>query len=63
MTHDVREIPPEIDRVVLMQEGRVLADGKKREVLTPEALSLCYGVKLRVNWRDGLCEVRPAGER
>ena len=63
VTHDVREIPPEIDRVVLMQEGRVLADGKKREVLTPESLSLCYGVKLRVNWRDGLCEVRPAVER
>ena len=63
VTHDVREIPPEIDRVVLMQEGRVLADGKKREVLTPDSLSLCYGVKLRVNWRDGLCEVRPAVER
>ena len=63
VTHDVREIPPEIDRVVLMQEGRVLADGNKREVLTTESLSLCYGVKLRVNWRDGRCEVRPTGER
>ena len=63
VTHDVREIPVEIDRVVLMREGCVLADGKKREVLTAESLSLCYGVELRVSWRDGLCEVRPAVER
>ena len=62
VTHDVREIPPEIDRVVLMREGCVLADGKKREVLTAESLSLCYGVELRVSWKNGLCDVRPAGE-
>ena len=60
VTHDVREIPPEIDRVVLMKAGRIIADGKKRRVLTAKRLSACYGVEARVSWRDGFCEIRPA---
>ncbi len=60
VTHDVREIPPEIDRVVLMKKGRILADGTKRRVLTAELLSACYGVEVKVSWRHGFCEVRPA---
>ena len=60
VTHDVREIPPEIDRVVLMKKGRILADGRKRQILTPEQLSACYGVEVRVSWKDGFCAVRPA---
>jgi len=60
VTHDVREIPPEIDRVVLMKEGRVLADGPKRDVLSADALSVCYGMELLVKWQDGLCEIRPS---
>ncbi len=59
VTHDAREIPPEIDRVVLMKKGRILADGKKRRVLTAKRLSACYGVEARVSWRDGFCEIRP----
>ena len=60
VTHDVREIPPEIDRVVLMKKGRILADGRKRQILTPKKLSACYGVEVRVSWKDGFCAVRPA---
>ncbi|MFP6884297.1 MAG: ATP-binding cassette domain-containing protein [Roseibacillus sp.] len=60
VTHDVREIPPEIDRVVLMKKGRILADGRKRRVLTAEQLGACYGVEVRVSWKDGFCAVRPA---
>lgn len=60
VTHDVREIPPEIERVVLMKAGKILADGKKRKVLTAEGLHQCYEMKLRVHWSGGYCEVRPA---
>ena len=59
VTHDVREIPPEIDRVVLMKGGKVLADGKKRQVLTSENLSECYGIGMKVRWSGGFCDVRP----
>ena len=60
VTHDVREIPPEIERVVLLKEGKVLADGKSRTVLTPEMLSECYEIGMKVRWSGGFCDVRPA---
>lgn len=60
VTHDVREIPPEIERVVLLKGGKVLADGKSRKVLTPEMLSACYGIGMKVRWSGGFCDVRPA---
>jgi iron complex transport system ATP-binding protein len=59
VTHDVREIPPEIERVVLMKRGGILADGKKRQVLTAALLGECYGVPIRTRWSGGYCEVRP----
>ena len=59
VTHDVREIPPEVERVVLLKKGRILADGTKNAVLTGPSLSECYGMEIKVGWRDGFCEVRP----
>ena len=53
VTHHLNEIPPEIDRVVLLQEGRIAADGHKREVLTEPKLSKVYGVPIRVTEIDG----------
>ncbi|WJI16067.1 ABC transporter ATP-binding protein [Pseudoxanthomonas winnipegensis] len=52
VTHHLEEIVPEIDRVVLMREGRILADGPRAEVLTAERLSQAYGAPVRVQ-RDG----------
>lgn len=59
VTHDVREIPPEVDRVILMKKGRILADGKKHRVLTGPRLSECYGMAIKVGWHAGFCEARP----
>jgi len=52
VTHHIEEIVPEIDRVVLLREGSVLADGPRDEVLTSELLSQAYGGPLRVQ-REG----------
>ena len=59
VTHHPAEIPPEIDRVILLRDGRVFADGSKREVITAARLSVLYQVKLTVRWSDGWCELRP----
>ena len=48
VTHHIEEIVPEIGRVILLREGRVLADGARDEVLTSENLSQAYGGALRV---------------
>lgn len=53
VTHHLNEIPPEVDRIVLLQEGRVFADGPKHEVLTEANLSAVYGVRVCVAEIDG----------
>ncbi|PYP76234.1 MAG: molybdenum ABC transporter ATP-binding protein [Gemmatimonadetes bacterium] len=52
VTHHVSEIIPEIERVVLLREGRVFGDGPKREMLTSERLSALFGIDVDVR-RDG----------
>ena len=53
VTHHLNEIPPEIDRVVLLQDGRIAADGHKQDVLTEEKLSAVYETAVRVAEIDG----------
>jgi len=38
VTHHLADILPEIDRVIMMKDGRIFADGPKKELLTPEKL-------------------------
>jgi iron complex transport system ATP-binding protein len=60
VTHHPGEIPPEIERVILLKEGRVFADGPKKKILTSARLTELYQVPLGVTWSRGWCEVRPA---
>jgi len=53
VTHHVSEIIPEIRRVVLLQKGRVVADGRKDELLTSERLSALFGVPVKLFREDG----------
>lgn len=48
VTHHLNEIPPEVERIVLLSEGRVAADGSKKEVLNGTMLSAVYGVPIQV---------------
>ena len=53
VTHHVSEIIPEMERVVLLREGRVIADGPKSSVLTAEHVSNLFGVAIRLGQEDG----------
>jgi len=53
VTHHLNEIPPEVDRIILLQEGKVAADGSKSDVLTSETLSAVYETPIRVAEVDG----------
>lgn len=53
VTHELADIVPEIQRVVLMSAGRVVADGPKEEILKVERLSALFGVSLEMTRRDG----------
>ncbi len=53
VTHHLSDIPPEIDRVILLKRGAVVADGPKAEVLTRERLSGLYDTDLCLTEVDG----------
>ncbi len=53
VTHELADIVPEIERVVLMSNGRIVADGRKEEVLQAENLSKLFGIKVDLSRRDG----------
>ncbi len=53
VTHHLNEIPPEVERIVVLKEGEVVAEGAKESVLTSELLSLVYDTPVRVAQLDG----------
>lgn len=53
VTHDLSDIIPEIERVVLMAKGRIVADGPKAEILQADRLSELFGMKVELGRRDG----------
>jgi iron complex transport system ATP-binding protein len=46
--HDINLAAQYADRVVLLKQGRVLAEGSPRTVFTPEALGACFDVAATV---------------
>ncbi len=47
ITHHIADILPEINRVILMRAGRILADGPKQTLLTASVLSELFGASCR----------------
>ena len=58
VTHHLADILPEIERVILLLEGRILADGAKENVLTPERLTRLFGVPVTITRDDGYFHLR-----
>lgn len=53
ITHHIADILPEIDRILMMKDGRIVADGPKSELLTAERLSELFKTKVEMTQRDG----------
>jgi iron complex transport system ATP-binding protein len=53
ITHHIADILPEIDRVIQMRDGRIIADGPKKDLLTSPVLSALLGAEVHVTERDG----------
>ncbi|MCB9371250.1 MAG: ABC transporter ATP-binding protein [Microthrixaceae bacterium] len=61
VTHHVEEIPPSFGHALLLRDGRVQAAGPIDDVLTAEALSVCFGVPLELERRDDRWTARATG--
>lgn len=53
VTHHLNEIPPEVERIVLLKSGCIVADGSKSSVLTSDILSSVYETPIRVAEMNG----------
>ena len=53
VTHHVDEIPPGFTHLLLLRDGRVLANGPIEDALTSESLSATFGLALCLDRRNG----------
>ena len=53
VTHHIEEIGPWIEDVLVLRRGRMLAAGRKEEVLSSELLEKAFGGACRVEHREG----------
>lgn len=60
VTHHLHEIPPEIQRVVLLKKGKIVADGRKSEVMTTEQISRLYEAPVTLLESNGWYQAFPA---
>lgn len=47
--HDLDQAAAVADRIVLLQQGRIVADGRPEDVLTAERLTETYGIRIDVD--------------
>ena len=59
ITHHVEEIVPEIDRVLFLKDGRLVADGRREAMLTSARLSDLFETPVVVDVVDGYVYARP----
>jgi iron complex transport system ATP-binding protein len=60
VTHHVEEIPPGVTHGLLLRDGLVVASGLINEVLTPDLLSVTFGMPLALDRNGGRYAARAA---
>jgi iron complex transport system ATP-binding protein len=59
ITHHIEEIVPEIERIVLLREGRILADGSRADNLTADRLTDVFAHPVALERAGGYHYARP----
>jgi iron complex transport system ATP-binding protein len=53
ITHHIADIVPEIERILMMRDGQIIADGAREELLTAGRLSDLFKTEVQLTERDG----------
>ncbi len=53
VTHNLYDLIPEIERIVLIRDGHVFLDGPKHDILTSANLTELFGIPVELVVRDG----------
>ncbi|MCP9439119.1 MAG: ribonuclease HI [Nitrospira sp.] len=59
VTHHLHEIAPEIDRAIFLKEGKILADGPKRTLLTSDRVSRLFDRTITLVQANGWYQALP----
>jgi iron complex transport system ATP-binding protein len=62
VTHHIHEIPPEVDLLLFMKQGRVVGQGPKSVLLTEERLSGLFDTPIRLLRRNGVFYAVPGAD-
>lgn len=53
VTHHLSDIIPEIDRIIMMKNGNIIADGPRTELLAKEPIENLFGIEVDMAERNG----------
>ena len=57
VTHDISTITKIYDRVIMLKDGKIIADGDQNEVINSENLNKLYDVQVEVIKNNGLWNI------
>ena len=57
VTHDISTITKIYDRVIMLKDGKIIADGNQNKVLNSENLNKLYGIRLKVTKNNELWNI------
>jgi len=58
-THHIDEIPPEIERIILMRDGKIYDEGDKKKLLTDNKMTEFFEMPLKVVFSNGFYKIFP----
>jgi len=57
VTHDISTITKIYDRVIMLKDGKIIADGDQNKVINSENLNKLYGIQVEVTNKNGLWNI------
>ena len=58
ITHDLTDIPQSLNRIIMIKDGKIYADGPKSELLTSEKVSELFDEPINIQYNNGIYSMR-----
>ncbi len=57
VTHDISTITKIYDRVIMLKDGKIIADGNQNKIINSENLNKLYGIQVEVTKNNGIWNI------
>ena len=57
VTHDISTITHIYDRVIMLKDGKIIADGDQNKVMNSENFNKLFGIQVEVTYKNGLWNI------